>query len=373
MRALWFVRKNLEQHSGGDTTQILRTQAALEQLGVQIERTSNTNTPLAGFDVVHLFHLDRLWEHLELHARLRRANIPVVLSTIYWPSDEFDRNARMGIAGMVARTCGSAFLQWLRVTGRFIVSRPVALLTPWKLTHSFRSRVCERLASVAVLLPNSETERVEIEQRFGLRRPAIAVPNAVEAADFERPPDCAAERKGVLCVGRIEPRKNQLKLIEALRGSDVQLTLVGKAGRFSERYYNECRNLAANNSNVRLIDQRSPSELARLYWSALAHACVSWYETPGLASLEAGLCGCRLVITDKGSTRDYFGGDADYCEPDSAESIRSAIENALQTPPSTSLAERIRHDYTWENAAKRTLEGYELAVQLAREQRGTRA
>ncbi|MFQ5806530.1 MAG: glycosyltransferase family 1 protein, partial [Phycisphaerae bacterium] len=95
------------------------------------------------------------------------------------------------------------------------------------------------------------------------------------------------------------------------------------------------------------------------------HACVSWYETPGLASLEAALSGCNLVVTPGGSTREYFGNQAYYCEPDNPGSIRAAVEAALAAAPDPELACRIAREFNWDAAAKNTLRGYQLALRTA--------
>jgi len=211
-----------------------------------------------------------------------------------------------------------------------------------------------------VLLPNSRAEQQQIEACFGIARPAVIVPNAVDATLFGPPTGALPTRRGVLCVGRIEPRKNQFALIAALRGSGIPLTLVGQAGRFSGSYARRCQRAA--DANVQFVDAQPPAELRRFYHAAAVHACVSWYETPGLASLEAALCGCALVVTPGGCTREYFGDEAHYCEPDEPDSIREAVEDALSTEPSDALARRVAAEFTWSAAAARTLAAYEQAL-----------
>lgn len=363
MRVLWLVRDNLETHPGGDTTQILRTAAALRGLGVSIDFSSDPLAPFSGYDLVHLFHLDRLWEHLPVCRRLRAAGSPAVLSTIYWPSDEFDREARTGLQGALARILGTRAYQSLRQVqrggARCVRNRS---LRGWdRRLFTFRGAARRLLDTVSVSLPNSDAEREQIESNFGVRRPAVVVPNAVEADDFaSSSPGGAQTRAGVLCVGRIEPRKNQHALLEALRDAEIPVTLVGRAGRYSRGYYRRCRRIAG--PNVRFVDQQTAGQLGEFYRSARVHACVSWYETPGLASLEAALCGCNLVVTPGGSTREYFGDNARYCEPSAPASIRTAIETALDATPDPSLSERVAREYTWDTAARATLRGYELAL-----------
>lgn len=229
---------------------------------------------------------------------------------------------------------------------------------------SFPRAVRYLLQNVAVILPNSEAERNIIENRFGIARPAVVVPNAVDAEAFDstdKPP--TDERTGVLSVGRIEPRKNQLMLIRALRDTQVPLTLIGTAGRFNRRYARRCR--AEAGGNTHFVEHQDTAELSVYYRKAHVHANVSWYETPGLASLEAGLCGCNLVVTSGGSTAEYFGKSVDYCRPQDTASIRAAIESGLSRQPSSELAGRIRDEYNWNTTAEATLRGYELAIRSA--------
>lgn len=343
--------------------QIQRTAAALRRGGIKIELTSDSNCDLSEYDLVHLFHLDRLWENIEHARRARAAGRPIVLSTIYWPGDEFDRAGRRGVQGWLARQVGSGVYQNLRLLQR-------CLLYAWErrrwprsssLLLSFRRAVAELLASTAVLLPNSRAEQQQIESRFHVARPAVVVPNAADTTVFGSPSADASPRAGVLCVGRIEPRKNQRALIEALRGSGVPLTLVGPVGRYNRRYGRRCR--AAADSTVNFVGPQTPAELRRLYQAAAVHVNVSWYETPGLASLEAALCGCAVVVTPGGCTREYFGDEATYAQPNDPATIRTAVEQALARGPAAGLAERVAREYTWDRAAQQTLAAYRLALE----------
>lgn len=357
MRVLWLVRRNLVQHPGGDTVQIQQTAAALRRLGVTVELSADSDRDLRGYDLVHLFHLDRLWENIEHARRTRAAERPLVLSTIYWPADEFDRAGRRGVQGWLARRAGSRVYQNLRLLQR-------CLLHAWEqrrprassLLFSFHRGVAELLTSTAVLLPNSRAEQAQIEASFGITRPVVVVPNAADTATFGPPPAGAPPRAGVLCVGRIEPRKNQLALIEALRGTGFPLTLVGPVGRYSRAYGRRCRRAA--DATVRFVGPQPPAELRRLYHAAAVHVNVSWYETPGLASLEAALSGCAIVVTPGGCTREYFGEQAVYAEPGDPATIRAAVTQALERGPAAGLAERVAREYTWDRAAEQTVVAY---------------
>ena len=255
MKALWLVRPDLDASPGGDTTQIHETARALGARGVSVELSSVPRPSLDGHDIVHLFHLDRLWENLPHARRIAREQRPAVLSTIWWPTTEFDLAGRRGLQGLAARRLGSSyagFKVWQRSLLRFVrqglrpSQRPIA---------RFDRAAQELLDAVRVLLPNSASEAREIMTRFGERTPVVVVPNAADI-EFWTPAVEPLERSGIVCVGRIEPRKNQLALIEAVRELDVDLTLIGRAGGYARRYEAQCRSAAS--ARVRFAGQLDP-------------------------------------------------------------------------------------------------------------------
>ncbi len=250
--------------------------------------------------------------------------------------------------------------RWLRSTSQ----------NRWRLPHgrprSYRGGARYILETAKVLLPNSRVENKEIKRRFRVARPSVVVPNAADSSTFSPAPEASSRaRRGVLCVGRIEPRKNQLALIRALAGTGTRLRLVGQPINSRQPYFRQCLKEAGD--DVDLVPWRASRDLCDLYRESLVHACVSWYETPGLVSLEAALCECAIVSTTKGSVREYLRDDVHYCEPGDVASIREAVERALSSGPTPGLAERVRTEYSWEAAARKTLEGYEMALAMASE------
>lgn len=88
----------------------------------------------------------------------------------------------------------------------------------------------------------------------------------------------------------------------------------------------------------------------------------SWFETPGLVSLEAAAMGCNIVVSPKGTTRDYFGDSAFYCNVSSPSSIRAALDEAYAVNYDEDFGRKVITEYTWEKAAEKTLDGYQLAL-----------
>ena len=76
--------------------------------------------------------------------------------------------------------------------------------------------------------------------------------------------------------------------------------------------------------------------LASACAAARVFALPSWFETPGLAALEAALAGCAVVITPFGSPREYFGDLVEYARPDRPGEVSRALgrcwEKVLRDP-----------------------------------------
>ena len=125
------------------------------------------------------------------------------------------------------------------------------------------------------------------------------MPNGVLPSVGSASPEFFFRRCGtfpfVLSVGRIEPRKNTLGLIQAAGRLELPLVIVGEAPPGFERYEVECRR-AADDRAIWLgrLEHDDPL-LASAYAAARVFALPSWFETPGLAALEAALAGCSVV------------------------------------------------------------------------------
>ena len=93
----------------------------------------------------------------------------------------------------------------------------------------------------------------------------------------------------------------------------------------------------------------------------------SLFETPGLASLEAAFCGCRLIVTTGGATREYFKDNALYVNPNDIDDIREKMLAILKDTKnrelhrkSEMLKQEILKIYNWKKIAESTYKIYEM-------------
>jgi glycosyltransferase involved in cell wall biosynthesis len=110
-------------------------------------------------------------------------------------------------------------------------------------------------------------------------------------------------------------------------------------------------------TNVTHVGTLQGALLASTYSAAKVHALPSWFETPGLSSLEASACGTVIISTDQGSPKEYFRDMALYVHPLDDLSLRSALEQSLNASP-LPLMEHVHNHYPWSKVGKMTLAAY---------------
>lgn len=329
------------QAPGGGEMQLIQTGRHLEARGVRVRPLNPWTDRLEHARLLHLFGMSR--EGLALARVARERRVPVVLSPICW----FEPRALAALA-----------------TGPVRASWDLAV---WLARRAARPRIgwrAELLALADRVLPNSQAEADQLVRLFGLdpRRVAV-VPNGVETRFRQADPAPFRAEFGsqpfLLYVGRVEPRKNVLELVRAAGRVNRHLVVIGDPVPGHAAYQRACEEAGGRLVSWRPRMDHDDPRLASAYAAARVFALPSWFETPGLAALEAALAGSRLVVTPYGSTREYFGPHAEYARPGRPRELERALDHAWNRPVSSALAERVTECFTWPMVARRTAEAYD--------------
>jgi glycosyltransferase involved in cell wall biosynthesis len=354
MKVLFITRATLFTVYGGDTMQIVSTAKYLRKLGVEVDiKLANEKIDYSSYDLLHLFNIIR---PADLLPHITKSKKPYVVSTIYVDYSDYQEYHSTGLVSMLRKVFSNDQLEYIKAMGRWLKNGEAVN----SMSYLFRGhkRSVQRIAEGALcLLPNSESEYRRFVKDYAVMRPYRVIWNGVDPEIF---PDnnevINKDARLVVCVSRIEGKKNHLNLIKALNGTEFRLMIVGKPAPNHQKYYDECRRIAA--SNISFEDFIPQEKLIGLYCSGRVHVLPSWNETCGLSSLEAGYYRCNLVITDKGDTVDYFGNDAWYCDPADPASIYEAVKKASMAPISGVIHDKVKNLFNWEHAARQTLDAY---------------
>ncbi|MGL4957068.1 MAG: glycosyltransferase family 4 protein [Bacteroidales bacterium] len=137
----------------------------------------------------------------------------------------------------------------------------------------------------------------------------------------------------ILCVGNIEPRKNQLMLLKAMvLAKDVHIVIVGKG---KKAYYQQLTSFVQQHKltdRVKFVHGIPLEHLQALYQSCAFVVYPSVFEGFGLPIVEAIQSG-KAVITSKGSCFSEAGGEgALYIDPYSEAELATKIELLWDDP-----------------------------------------
>ena len=353
MKILFISRATLFRDKGGDTIQIVNTAKQLRKKGVHADiRLCNEKIDYSGYSLIHFFNIIR---PADILIHIKKSELPYVVSTIYVDYNEYERKMRKGLAGAIFRIIPADTIEYIKVLARSLINSE-KIMSPSYILMGHRKSVQQIIRNASMLLPNSHSEYTRLEAHYKTGNNYRVIPNGIDPELFEAPDVPGKDPLLVICVGRIEGRKNQLNVIRALSGTKYQVVFIGSPSANQQEYYDQCKKEAA--ANISFVDNIPQKDLLNYYRKAKVHILASWFETTGLSTLEAAALGCNIVITNKGDTKEYFEEYAWYCEPDSVASILSAVEKACAAEFDEQLRTKILNQYTWQHAATKTLEAY---------------
>lgn len=327
---------------GGPRTQVLQTAAELQRLGHQVRLFDALSEIRRGdVDLVHIFGAGMGTYHLARALHLQR--IPVVLSPIY-----LTRRPPWQVRMMTGAE-------------RFVRQIYPAFWTDYAM-------IAEMCAWAAAVAPNTQEEASLFHKAFGVPTERLAViPNGVEERFRSGDSRLFEEKYGrkgfILSVGHIAPpRKNVPRLVEALESIYRPAVIIGRVEETREA--KAVLERSQRNPRLLILDHigHDSEMLVSAYAACDTFVLPSLYETPGIAVLEAGLAGAKVVVTPHGGPREYFGAHAEYVNPYSVEDIRRGIRTALDRPRDSALSEHIAGRYLWRHVAVRTAEVYAEVV-----------
>lgn len=346
---------------GGPTLRVPRTAQALREIGVAASATFFHRASEITENIVHLFNVWPPDSALQALRQLKAAGKRVVFSPIYL--DFFERPVWAN-PDLAPRTPQQRAKMRHHLQGRGRLH---------EIVPGYHAMLREMLALADHVIFLSESERAALTE-IGAQVPAersSLIRNPVDATAWkggDSAPFRDTYTKGadyVLCVGRIEPRKNQLTLARAMCGLPLRVALAGHEG--DPAYAAQIR----QEGGPQLILPGRIGNADGMLRSALAGARVfalpSWSEGASLAALEAAAAGVPMVLSDRSSEREYFGDLARYCDPGDPQSLRAALRETLDDPDTPARAEelqaRVAATLDWQSYARATAKAYASAAE----------
>jgi tetratricopeptide (TPR) repeat protein/glycosyltransferase involved in cell wall biosynthesis len=347
------TRPNVFLQRGGDTIVLERLSKGLQNLGILVTVDPVGDQDPRSYDVVHLYNFATPAITQQQAARARAVGVPFVVTTLYEDTPQFHSQSHYAAVKLLE------YVSKGQPAGGWMLSMQELSRVP----QSGRFPVDEIASTAAALMPNGKGEAIALQRDFPNTRKIMEVQVGSEIGAcvgpelFER---TYGLRDFVFCVGRLESRKNQLMLLKALEHSDVPVVLAAGAFSYQPEYEAAIRAFKRRGKTL-ILGHIEPEMLSSAYAACRVHALPSWYELPGLVSLEAAAHNKNIVVTRTGTTADYVGDKGFYCLPWDSDSIHAAVMAAFYAPVREGLVE-MAHSFSWDNSVRQTVEVYKSVV-----------
>jgi glycosyltransferase involved in cell wall biosynthesis len=239
------------------------------------------------------------------------------------------------------------------------------------------SVVPRSLRRADLILADSSWTRQDLVTMLGMPADKISVVPAGVGPEYRPVADQSAlevvrrrydlPRRFILHVGTLEPRKNLVRLIEALHSIAKQepetcLVLVGGKGWLYDDIFASVERLGLS-GKVTFPGFIAEADLPAVYNLATVFAYPSLYEGFGIPPLEAMACGVPVVCSNSSSLPEVVGDAALFVEPTDTAALAGALLRALNDEPLRQTLrqcgfERVRL-FSWPAAARKLLTAYE--------------
>jgi len=177
----------------------------------------------------------------------------------------------------------------------------------------------------------SEFSKKEISEKLRIdNNKIVVIENAVSPRLLNNFPDNKYNgQRYLLSVSSIDPRKNQLRLIEAfnlLNENNLKLYVVGK----KNKVFGKHSLIEQENPNIIFTGYLSDDDLFQIYRNALAFIYPSLYEGFGIPNLEAMSNACPVITSNIAPHKEVCGDSALYFDPESPTDIADKIKRVVE-------------------------------------------
>lgn len=386
MKILFLSRIDLFKYKGGDTFQMLNTKKELEALNknIQIDISTELNIKnIHEYDIIHVFNIDWVCETYTYAKQAKDNNKKLVLSAIHHSEQEvlsYEQNSRYDFRRLVNPIITSQALRdELKNIYRCFTTPEKIIPTIWQILRGIRNQQRDVLKMADVVLVQTISEAHDLKKDFGVWDFKYKVVyNAVDIENFVKAtPDFFMKEfykknkldpkinKVILNVGRIEARKNQLKLIEAFnklkqnnKFKDYVLVFIGAMNNHHPEYIYRFKNNINSKNGIYYLGEQNQKFVASAMSAGEIYVQPSYFETTGLVTLEAISAGMKIVAAGE-RIKEYLQNDAIYCDINNSDSIMDAIIKARDLKSNKAIIKEIKMKYNWHSVAVQTLKAYE--------------
>ncbi len=379
MNILFQSKSDLYNPRGGDTIQMEKLAEEIKKLGHSVNIDLTLNPDLTNYDLVNIFNINHIVEFYPQFKNAKKQNKKVVISPIYHSIKDIERWEKLNSYGY------RKLLNNLGITNQYVrdyfkniykivfekkYNKLVPLIN--QIFMGTKNQQIEVITNSDMVFVQTLQEVEDIKSELKIDNFKFKhVVNGVDTFYSDLNADEIKNKfhldKYILEVGRIEPRKNQLMVIDAYEkllidgkvDKEIKLVFAGDKNTHHHTYFTIFREKIIKNPNIIYLGFLPYSDIQHLMTGSMLHVYPSWFETTGLLNIEALWAGTKVVASGE-RVKEYVKHYGEYCNPADVNSIADAIIKSLNSDINLSeVKDYIKNNFTWEIAAKQCVRYYE--------------
>ena len=339
MHIYFCLRRDACSKKGGDSLKVDRYVDGLARIGVS---SSVFNSPSELPDkpeiggVVHIFNTQVPFENLRYFKWAKKNNFHLIFSTIHHSHYYTDK---YHCDGFLKKIIGLSLLTYIQALAKeLIVYRTLDNISSFLFSpNNINKKLIDESRYV---LPLSLQEKEHLENDFDIvvkKGDFGIIQNGITYDACHLNP-CRDREIDVLVVGRVEPRKNQVKLAKILSMTDYKVVFVGAENDNHARYFDSFVDTVNAGKNLSYVGKKDYDELQEIYLNAKVSLSNSYFEVVSQVDLEAVTLGCKPIVSEGSAIFDYFQGDVLSLHPDcTASDVLLQLQNAFSSAYAPSL------------------------------------
>ena len=362
LNILYCLRRDAHTKPGGDSGKVEKYIKELSKINIKANIVTNpsqlsqlTSDPT----LVHIFNTQTPYENIPYYKWAKRRKIPIYFSTIHHQEKFMEMYFK---TSKIGRFLNYEMHSWLTSLAReILVYRSIRNLTNFsRLPKSINRKIIENSESI---FPLSTSELEHLETDHAIRIPKEKVTIIPNGQTFTSPTEQLTRDIDILVVGRIEPRKNQLKIAQALSKSNYTVCFAGQENTNHTTYVRDFKDTVNSSKNISFIGKQNQDQLKELYTKSRINLSNSWFEVVSQVDLEATALGCKPIVSEAGAILDYFSPAPITLSPNCSE---QEILDAVNSAALPTYSPKIREDYffEWSSIVEKILHIYRKADAL---------
>lgn len=254
--------------------------------------------------LIIIFNLDLLFDTYQNANFAVRSNIPYMIYTLYHPKvgvQRYLKTSTIGIKFFLALSVNFHPIRYEVLKSIFKHKKLAYIVFIFRINTMYT--FIEKTVNKILVSNEQELIVLKDELNYSINKFHI-LPHILNIPYIKTN---EKDSKLIICAGRIEARKNQLKVFDLINSfKDYKFVFIGQSNPNEVKYFNTFLKKVDQYKNVEYINRLNLDEFNHYISKAYMLISMSWFEVVSLIELTAYNYNCKMVVSNYSYLNEYI-------------------------------------------------------------------